>query len=116
MTAREEIAGAASTVDGIEVTPRYTGATKDGSGWVELARDEWPNQLGAETYWRVQILCPDDTAAAQAFYEDKRLLVAKALRDSRVLIVTGTEPAFISQTDGPIRKAFIVEGHREAEE
>lgn len=116
MTARDEIAAAASTVPGITVSAYADGADSDGSGYVELARDEWPNQFGGETYWEVVILCPDDVVAAQKFYEQSRVPVARALVESRALVVTGTHPELLALAGNQTRKVFVVEGHRETEE
>jgi hypothetical protein len=115
VTAREEIAAAASTVPGIKVTPYAEGKDADGNGYVQIARDEFPNKFGGETYWEVVILCPTDTVQAQKFYESKRLKVVQALRESRALVVTRVAPDYVT-TGETIRKAFVVEGHRETEE
>ena len=116
MSAREEIAAAVSTVDGITCTPLYEGETADGSAYVELIRDEYPNEFGGETYWEVCVLMPTDAKEAQDAYTRLRGPVVKALRESRALVVTGTRPDQLLTTDGPTRNLMVVEGHRETEE
>lgn len=116
MTAREEIAAAVSTVAGVTCTPYYEGASDDGAAYVELARDEYPNEFGGETYWEVIVLMPTDQKEAQHFYESNRWPVVRALKESRALVVTGTRPDQVLSTDAPARNCMVVEGHRETEE
>jgi hypothetical protein len=114
VSAREDIAAAASTVDGIDCTAYWTGADKDGSAYVEMLRDDWPNKLGAERYYGVVVTLPTDQAQAERFLEEKAGPLAKALR--RELTVTQVRPELIQIIDGPITKAMVAEGHRAAEE
>lgn len=114
MSAREEIAAAASTVDGITCTPLYEGESADGLAYVELIRDEYPNKFGGETYWEVLVMLPTDAKEAQDTYTRWRWPLVKALRD--VMEVTGTRPDQLLTTDGQTRNLMVVEGHRETEE
>lgn len=111
---RQAIADAASEVDGITCTPYYTGADKDGSAYVEMLRDDWPNKLGAERYYGVVVTLPTDQAAAEQFLEDKAGPLARALQHE--LAVTQVRGELILQTDGPATKSMVAEGHRAAEE
>lgn len=116
MTAREEIAAAASTVDGITCTPYYTGADAVGAAYVELLRDEDDNRYAGVTFWAVRVNVPDDTAQAQQFYETHRRPLKEALWASGALIVTGSHPEIQLPTDGPATKVMVVEGHRASDE
>ena len=113
MSAREEIAAAASTVDGVECTPFYRGAGEVGAGYVEWSRSEWPNRFGAVDFWSVVIVVPSEPDAAEHWVEDHR----QALYDgiSEALIVTTISPSLVPITDGPSLKAVTVAGHREAD-
>lgn len=116
MTVREEIAAAASTVDGIEVFPEYEHVTTPGQGYVTWLRTEYPNTLGGEDYWGIVITLPPDTAAAQAWVAENLQPLWKALRKSRAMTVTGARPDVDLPTDNQAQKVLIVEGHRESEE
>lgn len=114
MTAREEIAAAASTMDGLEISPFYRVVSKPGQGYVEWLRTEYPNELGGEDYWGVVVMLPTDLAAAQQWIEDNRYAARAALRPA--LIVTQTRPERLDLPDMPIIRALVIEGHRESEE
>lgn len=122
MTVREELAAAASTVDGIEISPEYRQLSKPGQGWIELLRTEYPpihGVLGGEDYWGVFVLMPSDVAAAQRFMDEKRTELVRALMPPtgvRWLIVTQVRPEIISVPDNPGIKTMVVEGHRAAED
>lgn len=116
MTAREEIAAAASTVDGIEVSPTYAAVSAPGQGYVTWLRTEYPNSLGGEDYWGVVIALPPDVAAAQEWVAEHLGPLWKALRTSRVMTVTGARPDVDLPTDNQAQKVLIIEGHRESEE
>jgi len=116
VTAREEIAAAASTVDGVEVFPEYAHVTTPGQGYVTWLRTEYPNGLGGEDYWGVVITLPTDTAAAQAWVAEHLGPLWKALRKSRCMTVTGARPDVDLPTDNQAQKVLIIEGHRESEE
>jgi hypothetical protein len=116
VTAREDIAAAASTVDGIEVFPEYEHVTTPGQGYVTWLRTEYPNTLGGEDYWGIVITLPPDTAAAQAWVAENLQPLWKALRKSRAMTVTGARPDVDLPTDNQAQKVLIVEGHRESEE
>lgn len=116
VTAREEIAAAASTVDGITCTPYYAGADGTGAAYVELLRDEFDNRYAGVTFWAVRVNVPDDTTQAQQWYETHRKPLTEALWDARALVVTGTHPEIQLPTDGPATKVMVVEGHRATDE
>jgi len=114
VTAREDIAEAASTVAEINCSPYYQLATKPGTAWVEWARVDYPNKFGGEAYWTVFVVLPSDVKAAEKWIESHINALVAAL--NRELVVTTVRPEQILQNDGPILKAMVVEGHREQEE
>lgn len=114
MTARDEIAAAASTVDGVDVSPLYRPATGIGQGYVEWLRTDYPNTLGGEDYWGVVIVLPQDLAAAQAWIAEHKHAVWDAL--GYVMVVTQARPELIPIADNQSQRTLVLEGHREAEE
>lgn len=113
---REEIAAVVNTVDGLEIYPYFEAVSKDGQGYVEFLRAEYPNQLGGEDYWGVLVAVPADLAAAQQWVDTYRGPIVAALVKSRVLVVTGVRPERVEVPDNPIIKMLVIEGHRESKE
>lgn len=116
LTVREEIAAAANAVDGIEVYPYFESVSKDGQGYVEWLRAEYPNRLGGEDYWGVLIAVPADLAAAQQWVDQYRGPLIAALVKSRTLVVTAARPERVEVPDNAIIKMLVIEGHRESKE
>lgn len=117
MSAREEIAEVLSALEGIEVFPTYMAVTTPGQGYVTWLRTTYPNSFGGEDYWGVLIAVPnDDVAAAEQWIADNKARVVKALKASRVLVVTDARPEIVALTDNPAQKVLTIEGHRESEE
>ena len=107
---REEIAAAASTVDGIQVFA-YFKTGKAGTGYVELLRTDYPNKFAGEDYWGVAVMLPgDDLAAAQKFMDDHRGPLRAALQE--VLEVTNVHPEIVPLPDNPSQRTMVIEGHR----
>lgn len=113
-TAREDIAAAASTVEGVQCSPYYVNQTTPGQAHVQWMRTEYPNRLGGEDYWAVLVTLPSDAAAAQQWIEEHKAALVEALGEE--LIVTQALPQIVPETDNPSKKVLAVEGHREAEE
>lgn len=116
MTAREEIAAAVNSVDGVEVYPEYAYVTTPGQGYVSWLRTEYPNGLGGEDYWGVVITLPNDVADAQAWVAEHLQPLWKAIRKARAMVVTAARPDVDLPTDNPSQKVLVIEGHRESEE
>lgn len=114
MSAREEIAAAASTVPGVEVTPTYQLVSEVGRGYVTWLRTDYPNTFGGEDYWGVVIVLPNENAAAQAWVEEHRGALFTAC--SEAMRVTQARPSIDTPPDNPSQKILVLEGHRESEE
>ena len=114
MTAREEIAAAASQVDGVDCFPYYRLLSKPGQAYVELLRIDYPNRLGGEAYWGVVICLPPDQAAAQQWVEERHEALFAACGDA--LEVSQIRPEVVLLTDNQSQKVVVVEGHRGAGE
>lgn len=114
MTAREEIAAAASTVAGVECAAYYVNQTTPGHAFVQWMRTDYPNRLGGEDYWAVLVTLPSDAAAAQQWVEQHKAALVDALGEA--MVVTQALPQLVPETDNPSKKVLAVEGHRESEE
>lgn len=114
MTARDEIAAAASTVAGVECSPFYEFQTTPGQAFVQWVRTEYPNRLGGEDYWAVIVTLPADPVAAQEWVEQHKGALVAALQGE--MVVTQALPQLVTETDNPSKKVLAVEGHRESEE
>ena len=114
-TSRELLAEAASALEGIQVEPYYKVVTGPGRGWVEHLRTEFFGKkiLGGWQYWGVVVCVPTDMPAAQKWVDEHMADLCNALWPLMDLTQVRTEE--ISQTDGQIIKAMVIEGRREAE-
>jgi len=111
---RNELATAANTVDGVNVSPYYRQSTKPGSGVVQLERIEYPNTFGGEAYWQLIVLLPTGIEAAQKRSEVLIPLLYNALRDH--LVVTLAELGqTVLDTSGAAQPCVLISGHREQE-
>lgn len=107
---RQLIAEAATTVDGIDVTPYYGTATAPGHGWVSLTRrDRDDTGLGYLNRWTVTVVCPQDLHAAELWIDNHADQLVDAL--STELIVTAVVPATLVMDQGNI-PGLVIEGTR----
>lgn len=113
-TSRQEIAAAASTVEGVECSPYYELQTTPGQAYVQWMRTEYPNTLGGWDYWAVLVTLPADAQAAQLWVEEHKAALVDAL--GAEMTVTQALPQVVPETDNPSKKVLAVEGRRESEE
>lgn len=86
MTVREDIATAASTVAGVNVTPYYRQNLRSGSGFVRLGpRNRPDNGFGWLDTWEVWIAAPADIEAAEKWIEAKQDALLAAL-DAEMIV------------------------------
>lgn len=85
MTAQTEIAAAASSVAGVNVTPKWRQTTTPGEGWIRWARRS-PDESGFARVdeWQLCIVLPQQADQQEAFIETKVDQVLDALEDARV--------------------------------
>jgi hypothetical protein len=114
VTAREEIAAAASTVDGVECSPFYRVVSKPGQAYVQWLRNDYPNQFGGESYWGVVVTLPQDTEAAQLWIEEHQEALFEGV--SPAMLCTQLRPEIHLVTDNQSQKVVVLEGHRGAGE
>lgn len=113
MSAREDIAAAASTVDGINVSPTIRESTKVGDGWLRLNKmTRADNGYGFINTWDIFIVVPQDNASAETWLDENAGLLEDALH--RELYVTTITPTSISlETSGTSVWAVHISGTRE---
>lgn len=110
MTAREEIADAASVPGLTNVTPFYRQTTKPGEGSVRLDRlNRDTSGLGFMATWQVVIFLPQDLATAEAWLDDNTQTLIDAVSDA--LVVTSATPSQIAIDTGTV-PALVLEGVR----
>ena len=109
---RQAIAEAATTVDGINVTPYFRQTTKAGEGMVRHDRTAYPNRFGGVVTWQVLVLLPQDIAAAEKYLEDKAPALLEAVSDH--LVITSMAPQQLALDTGQV-PCVVIEGHREEE-
>lgn len=107
---REEIAQAASLVDGVNVKPYFRQTTKSGDGWVSLQRsDRDESGFGWMDRWAVTIVLPQDVRSAEDWMDDHLDPLANALKD--YLIVTAFVPSTLRMDSGEVN-GLVIEGTR----
>lgn len=111
MTVREELAAAATTVDGVKVTPYYTGATEPGRGFIRLDRVDYPNRFGGIARWNVVCHLSSDISTAEKWVETKSPLIRAALAEH--LVITSMVPGRIDLLGVGVFPCLFINGHRE---
>jgi len=110
MTARQDLAAAASSVAGVKVGPYYRQTTKTGDGWVELQRsDRDDTGFGFMDRWAVKVITPQDLRAAEEWIESKREALTAALAPH--MVVTALVPAVLVIDQGSV-PGLVIEGSR----
>lgn len=110
MTAREEIAAAASTAVDVECSPYYLLLSKPGQAYVEWLGNDYPNKFGGEARWGVVVCVPQDQAAAQKWIEEHHEALWVACGEA--LEVTQLRPELHLVTDNQSQRVVVLEGHR----
>lgn len=107
---REAIAAAASTVDGVDVSPYFRQATRPGSGMVRRDRSDYPSRIGGATTWQVLVLLPQDIATAERWLDANAAALRKAVGTE--LDVRSVTPQQLAIDTGTV-PAVVIEGTRE---
>lgn len=111
-TVRQEIAEAASKVEGISCTPNYRQTTKAGDAMVRKGPVNYPDSFGGVVTWQVLVILPQDLASAQEYLDDVvPLVVAEVDQVIGVRSVTPQQLVF----DGVLVPGAVIEGHRAEE-
>lgn len=113
MTTRDDIAAAASSVEGVECSPFYRPATEPGAAWVERTRTVYTEGMhpsyGALPFWRVTVVMPSDVVAAEEWIETYQQTLVEALSDA--MAVTVATPETVQLVDNPALKVLTIDGH-----
>lgn len=110
MSAREDIADAANTVDGLNVTPAFRQVTKPGEGFVSWnGSDRDDSGFGFIDRWSVWIAASQDRVTAELWIEENLPAILDALRPE--LVVTTANPTEMILGTGSIN-GLVIEGNR----
>lgn len=107
---RAEIATAASTVSGVNVSPYFRAVTKAGQGFIKLDRIVYPNRFGGIAYYVMFIIIKADIAAAEKEFESLEPLLHEALKHEWVLDASNPADLALDQGSLPVLQ---LNGHRE---
>lgn len=111
MTAREEIASAASLTDVTSVTPYFRQSLKAGDGFVRLAsRVRGDNGFGWVDTWEVWLALPQNVPDAERWMETHLGDLMASIDDE--LVVTSAAPAELALPNAVVN-GLIVAGTRE---
>ena len=113
MGTREDIASAASTVEGIKAHPYYVQGTAPGHTYVRLERIEYPNPFGGVARFNVVVVLPQDLAQAEQFLEAKVPMLREAVAEH--LVITSVVPQRLEITGVGIVPCAFINGHRETD-
>lgn len=85
MSARDELAAAASSVAGVNVTPKWRQTTTPGEGWIRWAR-RTPDESGFSRVdeWQVCIVLSQRADQQEAFIDNTIDPIIDALEEARV--------------------------------
>jgi len=115
MSARADIARAASSVIGVNVTPNYRQVTKAGEGFVRWAgRDLAEDRFGYMDRWQVWLVVPQDLPAAEDWVADKAAALIAALDPE--LVVTSLTPADLVIGTATALNGLIIDGARPSDD
>lgn len=109
---RTAIADAASTVDGVQVTPYFRQVTKPGAGMVRLDRmNRSENGFGFMATWQVLVVLSQDIEVAEKWLDEKTSELVEAI--GQELIVTTVTPQQLAIDTGNV-PCVVIEGTRAA--
>lgn len=114
MSVRQEVADAASLIDGISVTPYYRQSLKAGDGFVRLGqRGRDGSGIGFLDTWEIWLAVSQDVASAEQWLETNLddLLVSLG---SAMYVTTVTPTELVIGTGGASVPGVIIAGTREA--
>lgn len=113
MTVREDIAAAASSVEGVSVSPYFRQVVKPGEGMVRLARRSRDDSgLGFIDTWQVWIAGSQDVAITEKSIEQMMPALITSL--SEVMVITTITPSELVFQNITV-PGVIYEGAREGE-
>lgn len=107
---RQELAEAASSVEGLTGSPYFVQTTTPGTVLVRLDRIDFPNNFGGVAFWSLVLIGPQDIAASETYFAEKVPALREALAPH--LAVTAMTPELIDLGLGPSPCAVLT-GHRE---
>lgn len=108
---RQTLADAASTVEGVSVSPYFRQSTKPGDGMVRFDRAERDSTgHGFIDTWWVVVMLPKDTKSAEQWIEAKTPALIGALESHLIIIRFSPQQLALDTGTTPV---LIFEGKRE---
>lgn len=114
MSARDDLATAAGTVEGLRAHAYVVAETDPGTVYPRLDSINYPNVFGGVVTWHVVMVLPQDYAQAERFLEDNAPALKAAL--DPVLVVTQIRRERLDITGVGILPVAVFVGHREEED
>lgn len=111
---RTAISTAVQSVDGVSCSPYFRQTTKAGDAMVVLARmTRDANGFGFVNTWQVQVLLPQDLAAAEKYMESKLPALIAAVEQELVIQTITPQEAVLD--NGIKLPCLVIEGNRESD-
>jgi hypothetical protein len=112
--ARNAIAQAASTAEGITCHPYFVQGTKTGHATVRLDVTNYPpDGFGGVVRWNVVVMLPQDQAQAEKYIDDHLKDIVAAV--SEEMQVSEARPQQLNIPGAGILPVLFITGHREQE-
>lgn len=109
---RQALADAASTVEGVTVTPYFRQVTRPGHGMVRKDRVDYPGKFGGVTTWQVFVFLPHDQESAEVWLDDQAPQLVAALTPE--MTVDTVMPQQLTLDTGSV-PVVLIQGIREEE-
>lgn len=113
MSTRDDLAQAASSVEGLTGHPYYVQGTDPGHTFVRLDRIAYPNPFGGIAHYNVVMVLPQDLDAAERYVEHHLPLLVEALAPH--LVITEAVMQRLNITGVGDLPCVFVNGRREAD-
>lgn len=114
--ARTALADAASSVDGVNVTPYFRGTAEQGEGMVRLEQIAYPDNLGGLVTWQVIVMISQDPAIAEKWVAAHLDQLVEALAEEMTILTAAPRQIQIPQPGSNVLlllPCLVVEGLRE---
>lgn len=116
MTARDEIAAAVNTVDGLNCSTYARQTPKTGDAWVSIGSvNAADNGWGYVTTWEVRVACPQASRAEVERYAERLLPALLPALDDELTVTQVTFTEVAADLGGSALPCLLVTGHREAD-
>lgn len=109
---RQALADAASTVEGVTVTPYFRQVTRPGHGMVRKDRVDYPSKFGGVVTWQVFVFLPSDQKAAEEWLDEQAPQLVAALTPEMNIDTVMPQQLALDSGSVPV---VLIQGIREEE-